>query len=76
MCRNREFLRRNRELGHGNRELTPLERAMIQICSAGSNRGLEATYTEHESITSEKHTNRSKSRTRSQRYLHLDLAIL
>jgi hypothetical protein len=71
MCRNREFLRRNRELGHGNRELTPLERAMIQICSAGSNRGLEATYTEHESITNEKPENRSKSRACNHRELTL-----
>jgi hypothetical protein len=71
MCRNREFLRRNRELGHGNRELTPLERAMIQICSAGSNRGLEATYTEHNSITSEKPENRSKSWARN----HLNLQL-
>jgi hypothetical protein len=30
MCRNRDFLRRNRELGHGNRELAPLQQAMIR----------------------------------------------
>ena len=43
---------------------------MIQICSAGSNRGLEATYTEHASNTRDKRGNRSKSG------LHLDHAIL
>jgi hypothetical protein len=42
----------------------------------GSNRGLEATYTEHNSITNENPENRSKSGARNQRCLHLDYAAL
>ncbi len=48
-----------------------MQQAMTRICSAGSNRGLEATYTEHGSITTETPKNRSKSRACNHRELTL-----
>ena len=48
----------------------------VQITLVAGTGFVQATYTECSSITSDNHENRSKSRTRNQRCLHLDHAIL
>jgi hypothetical protein len=66
-CRNREFLRRNRELRHGNREVTLLQQAMTQSLlrrfKSGARSHLYRTRLHYERTE-----NRSKSRARSELY--------